>query len=834
MSQRSNNPYRLPATIWPVRYHINLTPDLGAATFSGALTVELDVREATNVVSFNAIELELSEVTITDASGAQHVAAAAMDEHFETATVTLGDQLHVGPATLQVNFQGILNDQLHGFYRSTYVDQDGVTQTIATTQFESTDARRAFPCWDEPVFKAVYDVTLNVPSDLKAYSNSPIVSETNNGNGTTTVVFGPTMKMSTYLVAFVVGPFEESETVDVDGTPLRIVTPKGKTHLAPFALEAGAFALRFFTDYFAIAYPGDKLDMIAIPDFAFGAMENLGCVTYRETALLVDPATASLPEVERVAEVVAHEIAHMWFGDLVTMEWWEGIWLNEAFATFMANSCVDAFRPEWRTWVGFGTFRDMALQIDGLHSTRPIEFEVVSPGDSQGMFDLLTYEKGGSVLRMLELYLGRDIFRDGIRRYLKKHSYANTVTSDLWDALEEASQQPVREIMDTWILQGGHPLVTFANGQLTQSPFAYGDATGASNIGQEWLIPVQARRANGGPVDSYLLGTEPIEITADGPVVVNAGGAGVFRTRYGSAELAALTEDLTKLEELERVVLVADAWAGLFSSTITLSDFLTIARALGADNNPSTWTTVASALEWVGRVVSDEQRVTLAGIVRELFQPNLDRLGYDGVDGEDELTPQLRALTISTLGILGRDEAVRDEAVRRYDANQLDGDTARAFLRVVANVNRPGDYEKFIVAYNTAASPQEEQRFLMSLADFPEEAQALESARRAFDEFRTQDGPMLLGLLVNSRANGPAIWRYLTGRWSDVQTKFAPNLHVRVTGGVSTFVNDEAFCDEVEAFHTTNPLAVAQRTLVQYLERMRIGTKFAKNIRPQL
>jgi puromycin-sensitive aminopeptidase len=293
------------------------------------------------------------------------------------------------------------------------------------------------------------------------------------------------------------------------------------------------------------------------------------------------------------------------------------------------------------------------------------------------MFDLLTYEKGGSVLRMLELYLGRDIFRDGIRRYLKKHSYANTVTSDLWDALEEASQQPVREIMDTWILQGGHPLVTFANGQLTQSPFAYGDATGTSNIGQEWLIPVQARRANGGPVDSYLLGAEPIEITADGPVVVNAGGAGVFRTRYGSAELAALTEDLTKLEELERVVLVADAWAGLFSSTITLSDFLTIARALGADNNPSTWTTVASALEWVGRVVGDEQRVTLAGIVRELFQPNLDRLGYDGVDGEDELTPQLRALTISTLGILGRDEAVRAEAVRRYDANQLDGDTAR-------------------------------------------------------------------------------------------------------------------------------------------------------------
>ncbi|NBV26822.1 MAG: M1 family peptidase, partial [Actinobacteria bacterium] len=502
------------------------------------------------------------------------------------------------------------------------------------------------------------------------------------GNGTSTVVFGPTMKMSTYLVAFVVGPFEESETVDVDGVPLRIVTPRGKTHLAPFALEAGAFALRFFSNYFAIPYPGDKLDMIAIPDFAFGAMENLGCVTYRETALLVDPATASQQEVERVAEVVAHEIAHMWFGDLVTMEWWEGIWLNEAFATFMANACLDAFRPEWKVWVGFGTFRDMALQVDGLHSTRPIEFEVVSPDDSQGMFDLLTYEKGGSVLRMLELYLGTDVYRDGIRRYLKKHAYANTITTDLWDALEEASNQPVRDIMNTWILQGGHPLVTLENGTLRQEPFAYGLTSATSNIGKDWFIPVLTRSLDGGTATSHLLKGEPLSISGAN-VVVNAGGSGVYRTRYGSAELAAISSRMSELDDLERVVLVADAWAGLFSSAITLSDFLTIARSLGADNNPTTWTTVAEALEWVNRVIDESQRDTLAAIVHELFQPHLTRLGYDSVAGEGDLTPQLRAVAISTLGILGRDEAVRAEAVRRFDAGQLEGDTARALLRIV-------------------------------------------------------------------------------------------------------------------------------------------------------
>jgi puromycin-sensitive aminopeptidase len=434
---------------------------------------------------------------------------------------------------------------------------------------------------------------------------------------------------------------------------------------------------------------------------------------------------------------------------------------------------------------------------------------------------------------MLELYLGTDVYRDGIRRYLGKHAYGNTITTDLWDALEEASNQPVRDIMNTWILQGGHPLVTLENGTLRQEPFAYGPTSANSNIGKDWFIPVLTRSLDGGAPTSHLLKSEPLAI-GGANVVVNAGGSGVYRTRYGSAELAAISSRMSELDDLERVVLVADAWAGLFSSSITLSDFLTIARSLGSDNNPTTWITVAEALEWVNRVIDESQRDALAAIVRELFQPHLDRLGYDSIAGEDDLTPQLRAVTISALGILGREEVVRAEAVRRFDAGHLEGDTARALLRIVANVNRPGDYDRFVDAYANAAGPQEEQRFLQSLADFPEEAQALETARQAFDEFRNQDGPILLGLLVNSRANGPAVWRYLTSRWSDVQTKFAPNLHVRVTGGVTKFALDEQFANEVEAFHLAHPLAVGQRTLVQYLERMRIAANFASKIRPQV
>ena len=357
---------------------------------------------------------------------------------------------------MSLRFRGCLNDKLRGFYRSTFTDDDGVEQVIATTQFEATDARRAFPCWDEPDLKAVFAITLVVDDDLHAVSNAAIESD-EVLDGQRRVRFADTMTMSTYLVAFIVGPLEVTEPVDVDGTPLRLVCPPGKLHLTAFALEVAEFSLRYFADYFGIPYPGDKIDLVAIPDFAFGAMENLGCVTFRETLLLVDPEHATQAELQNVADVIAHELAHMWFGDLVTMKWWNGIWLNEAFATFMEMKATDAFRPEWERWVSFGLARSTAFDTDALQTTRPIEYPVVSPADAEGMFDVLTYEKGAAVVRMLEQYLGEDAFRAGIRHYLANHQYGNTETTDLWDAIEEATGEPVRRIMDSWIFQGGHP-----------------------------------------------------------------------------------------------------------------------------------------------------------------------------------------------------------------------------------------------------------------------------------------------------------------------------------------------------------------------------------------
>jgi aminopeptidase N len=467
---------RLPTTVRPERYDLRLAPDLATSTFRGEATVTLDVRTPTSELVCNAAELEMTEAWV-DLDGRRIDGEVGTDAEQEQVRVALPERLPAGAATLHLTFSGVLNDRLRGFYRSTFSADGGGDRTIAVTQFEPTDARRAFPCWDEPEFKAVFGVTLDVADDLLAVSNGPELSREDLGDGRVRIRFADTMPMSTYLVAFVVGPMETTGPVDVDGVPLRIVHRPGQGELAEFALEVGAFALRFFADYYGIAYPGDKVDMVAVPDFAFGAMENLGCVVYRETLLLVDPESATQSELLAVVDVIAHELAHMWFGDLVTMRWWNGIWLNEAFATFMEAKCSAAFRPGWERWMHFGRERSGAFDVDALATTRPIEYPVHTPADAEGMFDTLTYQKGSAVVRMLEQYLGEDAFRDGIRRYLQTHQFGNTETGDLWDALEAVTGEPVRAMMDSWIFQGGFPLVTASAREgslhLTQQPFRF-------------------------------------------------------------------------------------------------------------------------------------------------------------------------------------------------------------------------------------------------------------------------------------------------------------------------------------------------------------------------
>ncbi len=828
------NPYRLATTVVPEAYRLRIEPDLAAGTFAGTVEIDLHVFEAVESISLNALELDVDAATLRRADLELASATPRANDELETVTFDFAEVIASGPATLVVGFRGVLNDQLHGFYRSTYEDADGATHVIATTQFEASDARRAFPCWDDPAFKATFEVTLVIDESLGAFSNSAEASSASLGDARREVRFAPTMVMSTYLVAFVVGPFEASPVTLASGVPVRVVHPRGKGHLTQLALDVAVHALEFYTDYFDRPYPGDKIDLVAIPDFAAGAMENLGCVTFREEYLLIDPAAASQREREIVALVINHELAHMWFGDLVTMEWWEGIWLNEAFATFMESICTDHYRPEWKKWVSFAVSRDRAFAVDSQHSTRPIEYRVVSPNECRGMFDVLTYEKGCSVLRMLEQYLGEDVFREGVRLYLNRHAYDNAVTSDLWSALEAASGQPVGSIMDTWILQGGFPLVGYDGATLTQTPFYFTPADGESNIGASWKVPVLTRSLDETETRAVLVEGASAPAPSHGVTVVNAGGSGFYRTAYTSDQLASIAARLGELNEAERAVLLSDTWASIMLGRGTFGDILTLARGLVHLDEPTPWGFVARALGLADRIADDETRELLARVAEELFSPVYVRLGWDPVAGETSQAGELRALALRLLGTLGRDESIAEEAATRFDAGELSGDLADAIVAITMHQNRPGDAAVCAQRRRAAATPQEEQRYLFAPVSSRDVTVVLETFEGAFTDVRTQDAPYLIRGLLTNLVAGREVWARLTPRWDEAIAKFPETSHAGMAAGVESFVDDPTFAREVRDFLEGHPVPTGARQISQSLDLMDVNVAWAQRTRASL
>jgi len=833
MTQTQENPYRLSDEVLPRAYRIFMAPDLVAETFKGSVEIDLAITTPQEAIVLNAIDLELDSATLTYPDGSSESCAITLAPETERAFFSTGTTIERSSATLRIEFHAPLSEKLVGFYLSRFVDPEGKTRTIATTQFESTDARRAFPCFDEPAKKATFAVTLQVAQELAAYSNYPVVNEEFPGDGTRIVTFAPSMVMSSYLVAFIVGPFEETAPIDSNGTPIRVIYPPGKEHLTHFALDVADFALRYFSDYFDIPYPGEKLDLVAVPDFAMGAMENLGCVTFRETALLVDPETASTIECQRVIAVIAHELAHMWFGDLVTMGWWEGIWLNEAFATFMEVKCGDAFRPEAQRWVTFLAEREAALALDGLHRTRPIEYEVISPDDAGGMFDLLTYEKGGGVLRMLEQFMGEVTFRDGIRHYLQVHAYANTVTEDLWDALESVSTHPIRTIMNTWILQGGHPVLTVENGLVSQTAFAYGTSDHESKIGDTWLVPLQTRPLDGGQLTTDVLGRDPQAIAAS--TIVNAGGWGFYRTSYGSSELAEIAHHLDQLDAGERAVLFADTWAATLAGHRRLSDFFTLAAGLSTELEPTLWSVVAGALTTTARIIDDADRPQLATLTRNLFGPLHEQLGWDGQPGETEQAGEMRGLVLGQLGTNGDDAGVRAEARRRFDAKNVTGDTASAVISIIAHEARVEDFDEMVARYKGAIDPQEESRYLQGMQSF--ESAGL--CERTFmmnltSEIRGQDFPYVIAVLLTNPTGGAHIFSLLVKHWDECLKASPSDLHGRMLSGIARMIPAPALAKTIDRQITENPVAGGQLTALQAIERMWVGVDFAERERGAL
>ena len=833
------DPYRLPRAVTPRHYALALTPDLEAHRFEGTATIEVTVHERVADIVINAVELTIHSSTVCDAQGKQQHGRVTLDQGHERITITFPDALATGDATLTVAYAGTLNDELRGFYRSTFTDGEGRERVIATTQFESTDARRAFPCWDEPEHKATFQVSLLVPDGLLGLSNTPVVDERPAAGGTW-VTFARTMKMSTYLVAFIVGPLVATEPADVDGVPLRVAFVPGREALAGFALEVGAHALRFLADYFAIPYPAEKLDLIAIPDFAAGAMENVGCITFRETALLVDRERSSRTELERVANVVSHEIAHMWFGDLVTMTWWNGIWLNEAFATLMALLTVDAYRPSWDSWIGFNVERGAAMVTDELASTRPIEYEVISPDDAKGMFDGLTYYKGAAVLRMLEQYLGPERFRDGIRLYLDRHRYGNTETTDLWDAIEEATGEPVRAIMDSWIFQGGHPVVTVgrsndagrSHGELRLSQARFRYLPSPDDADARWQAPILVRSLEGEEPEPLLLSGQSLVLPRPGgPVVVNAGGWGVFRTRYEPSLFGPLIARLGELEPIERLSLVSDTWALTQADQVSIAELFDLVELLADERHPEVWDVALESIDVLHRVVPADRRAELSGWIRTLIGPGFEALGWVPAADESDRTARLRARFLGALGTLGDDADVIARARDLHRAmlaghEEIAPDLLAAIVSTIAWNGGAAEYDMFWERIRNAATPQEEVRYLFRLPLFPSAELVLRSLDATLSEIRTQNGAFVIAGSLANRWAGKQAWDWLTTHWDEVLRRLPETGHSFMLEGLARLTDPESVRD-VPAFLAEHPIAAARAKIAQLLERQQINAAFA-------
>jgi len=842
------DPYRLPRTVFPTRYELRLEPDLASSTFQGKETISLTVQEPTATIVLNAAELIIDQASIRHQDGRTVSCTITLHEPLERCELTCPTSLDPGSYSLSLEFKGTLNDKLRGFYRSTFTDKSGNTQTLAATQFEATDARRAFPCWDEPAYKAVFATTLVIDSALTAISNSAVKSERTK-NGKKTIEFHDTITMSTYLVAFIVGSLKATEPTLVGDTPVRIWAVPAKRHLASFGQAIATFSLQFFSEYYGRPYPGDKLDLIAIPDFASGAMENLGAITYRETALLIDEHEATHAEIERVADVVAHENAHMWFGDLVTMTWWNGLWLNEAFATFMEMKAVDAWKPEWDRWTTFGVSRAAALAVDGLWSTRPIEYPVQAPKDADAMFDVLTYEKGASVLRMLEQYLGPDVFRDGIRRYLNTHAYANADTGDLWTALEGAANQPVPSLMDAWVFQKGYPLITVerqgeSRVTLTQQRFAYLPPPPEETL-PLWQVPLQVGFfTSKARATQHLLLTTP-SVTLELPegctgILINEEGAGCYRVRYSPKLLDELLHHLTtRISPIERFNLVNDAWASTLAGLMPLEDYLNLTSRFKGERDKNVWAVIIDSFHYLNRIIEPVYRPALETLVRERIGPEIETLGWTPRPGEKEVFRQLRGDLIRALGTIGNDQGTQSRAVELFtqhdqDPRSVDPNLISALVSILACTGDLNRYHDFSQRMGKAVTPQEERRFLFALASF-RDPKMLEKtlASTQTDAIRTQDGPFVVGAVLMNVHGREIAWDFLKRNWETLDNMFPKQGLRRMCGGIVSLATP-IWEQDVRQFFDTKKIDLGGKTLDQYLEQLRIAVAFRERETSQL
>ncbi len=851
-----SNAVMLPKDVRPSKYTLTLQPDLESFTFTGSVAIDIEVLRPTDSIVLNAAELEIGSCRVESADGEALPGSTTLDEEAETASFAFEDALPVGPARLEIEFTGELNDRLRGFYRSRYTDMNGEERHLATTQFEATDARRAFPCWDEPSMKATFEVTLVVPEDLEAVSNTMIAEEWALDGGLRRVRFSETPVMSTYLLAFIVGDIRCVERTADNGTLVRVWATAGKESHGEFAAETSVKLLSFFNDYFGVPYPLPKLDHIAIPDFAAGAMENWGAVTYREVVLLVDPERTSVQVRQRIAAIISHEMAHMWFGDLVTMAWWNDLWLNESFASWVGDKAVDWLFPEWEMWTQFvSSDTNSALSLDGLRSSHPIEQEVKDPAEIGQLFDAISYSKGGSVLRMLEDFLGEETFREGLRRYISRHQYGNAVTRDLWNALGEASGKPVAEIMDTWVQQTGYPVldVEAAHGDdgvelhASQSRFVYEhlvdpDATEDTT----WHVPVKAAAQGGASASALMDGPQAtIRLASDagGWVKVNPDQVGFYRVNYGGDGWERLRPAVEGMEvsAIDRLGLQNDAFALARAAYLPVTQFLSLAQSYVNETNAIVWEDVSANFGKIDLLVADEPYYDrFAAMMRSVYGPAGERVGWEARPGERELDALMRSTILGQLGKYD-DEATLDTAAslfERYtdEPAEVHPDIRGVVFNLAAQRGDGSTYGTIWDLYDQSPLEEEKMRLLMALGNFRDTGLLGETLDRSLsDRVRYHDTIQVVSGVAANRLGRDMAWDFVKDNWEEFSRRYSDGLFAlsRLVAITARFTTQEKL-DDVEGFFDEHPTPAADRAISQSLETVRLNVAWLARNREDL
>jgi aminopeptidase N len=822
---------RLPTIVTPSHYDLKFTVDLGRERFEGAETIRVQVAEPTAKVVLNAFELTLRDVTIGTGAAAQ-TATVTMDESSQTATLTVPKPLPKGATEIHAAFSGVLNTQLRGFYISRTK-----LRKYAVTQFESTDARRAFPCFDEPSFKATFALTLTIDRGDTAISNGKVISDVPGPAITQhTMKFSTTAKMSSYLVAMTVGDFKCVEG-SADAIPIRICATPDKRELTHLALDSAEQILKFYDSWYSIKYPFGKLDVVAVPDFAAGAMENTGAIFYRETDLLADAKTASVGTRKTVASILAHEMAHQWFGDLVTMQWWDDIWLNEGFATWMANKPLAAAHPDWSIDVDEAEENQTALGLDSLKTTRPIHADVSTPAQIDEAFDPIAYQKGAAVLRMVENYVGAETFKKGVNAYLQAHAYGNADAEDFSKAIAAASGKPVERILPTFINQPGVPLldVTLAcvNGRTAVTLKQQRFFVGASNTESgRWQIPICVKAPGQSTTACDVLSEESRTMTVAGActpwVFANAGAHGYYRTAYPPDVLKAMAPHVeTDLTAPERLSLLDDEWALVRAGRHGAGDYLTLVSGFGREQTSGVMGTVTNRLAAIDEdLTTRETQPRFRAFVHSLLRPLLDEIGFTAAPGDSEERRALRAVVIGALGTVGDDADVVVKARAALDRTLAGGPALEPTVAgaIVTTAATHGDarlFDALSAAADRAVSPDEHYRYLFALANFRDRALIQRGLERSVSpELRSQDTALYLSrFFFNEQARNLA-WPFVKEHWTALEPK------VTISGGDVNLVRSlGAFCDatrrdEIAAFFAAHPLPGAARTLTQTIEQI--------------